>query len=648
MTSTRRRLVVIWLSSFATIVAAGWIENVLDGLHLRFPPLDWIVFLSWVVFFALSLWLITVAVRFVLRKLFWRVGRRLALSYFLIGVLPFIFFAILLAVSGYLMAAILSQATFRNERQVQLQRLDQWNLEYALTGTKPGTGLPSLEIYDSSDGSIATLPEWLRQSSFVGLATRNSQALFVSARRYERDDASRSIVFVQPMDETWTSALEQRTGMFTSPSRVREEGDEPSTGQIVMGDTNEVNFHLDGDQVAPFFRQAWGRGVIWGDLIPSIVEWRTGDPQQENAYLVLFANPWRNLLDVYFGSPTYVNAIIGTIGTIAGMMAMVYMLASVLAAGLIFSISRAVNRIDKGTRAVERGDFSYRIQMKRNSQLGELAGSFDHMVESISSLLLRVAEQERLQSEISIAAEIQRNLLPKQGPAYAGISFSAHFEPTASIGGDYYDLFNLDKTRLAVAIGDVSGHGLSTGLVMAMVKAAITTLVEQGADEHSLFRRLNELVIRSTEKRTFMTLGFTIFDLKYRTLRHTNAGHLYPYLLREGEPPRAIEAPSFPLGIKEGVRPRTIELPLQELDTLVYLSDGIVEAANENDDPFGFDNLERLLVHLAGASPDQVRNTILDAVAEHAGTRVADDDRTIMVLKFDRIQENFDAIDGVG
>ncbi|MFN2442795.1 MAG: PP2C family protein-serine/threonine phosphatase [Thermoanaerobaculia bacterium] len=648
MTSTRRRLVMIWLSSFATIVAAGWIENVLDGLHLRFLPLDWIVFLSWVVFFALSLWLITVAVRFVLRKLFWRVGRRLALSYFLIGVLPFIFFAILLAISGYLMAAILSQATFRNERQVQLQRLDQWNLEYALTGTKPGTGLPSLEIYDSSDGSIATLPEWLRQSSFVGLATRNSQALFVSARRYERDDASRSIVLVQPMDEAWTSALEQRTGMFTAASKVQAEGNEPGTGQIVIGDSREVNFQLDDEQIAPFFRQAWGRGVIWGDLIPSIVDWRTGDPQEENAYLVLFANPWRNLLDVYFGSPTYVNAIIGTIGTIAGMMAMVYLLASVLAAGLIFSISRAVNRIDKGTRAVERGDFSYRIQMKRNSQLGELAGSFDHMVESISSLLLRVAEQERLQSEISIAAEIQRNLLPKQGPAYAGISFSAHFEPTASIGGDYYDLFNLDKTKLAVTIGDVSGHGLSTGIVMAMVKAAITTLVEQGADEHSLFRRLNELVVRSTEKRTFMTLGFTIFDLKYKTVRHTNAGHLYPYLLRDGEPPRPIEAPSFPLGIKEGVRPRTVELPLQERDTFVYLSDGIVEASNENDDPFGFDNLERLLVHLAGASPDQIRDTILEAVADHAGTRVADDDRTIMVLKFDRIQENFDAIDGVG
>ena len=64
-----------------------------------------------------------------------------------------------------------------------------------------------------------------------------------------------------------------------------------------------------------------------------------------------------------------------------------------------------------------------------------------------------------------------------------GVSFSAHFEPTTSIGGDYYDVFNLDKARLAVAIGDVSGHGLSTGLVMAMVKAAITTLVEEGAAE---------------------------------------------------------------------------------------------------------------------------------------------------------------------
>src|SRR5437763_14644781 len=132
--------------------------------------------------------------------------------------------------------------------------------------------------------------------------------------------------------------------------------------------------------------------------------------------------------------------------------------------------------------------------MKPHNQLGEMAQSFDGLTESTASLLTSVAEKERLQSEIEIAASIQRSLLPKEGPQFRGVSFSAHFEPTASIGGDYYDVFNLDKARLAVAIGDVSGHGLSTGLVMAMVKAAITTLVEENAEESANFRPLNQPV----------------------------------------------------------------------------------------------------------------------------------------------------------
>jgi sigma-B regulation protein RsbU (phosphoserine phosphatase) len=321
------------------------------------------------------------------------------------------------------------------------------------------------------------------------------------------------------------------------------------------------------------------------------------------------------------------------------MLMVAYMFAAMFAAVLIFSISRAVNRIEKGTKAVERGDFSYRIRMKPHNQLGEMAQSFDRMTESIASLLTTVAEKERLQSEIAIAATIQRNLLPKEGPQFRGVTFSAHFEPTASIGGDYYDVFNLDKSRLAVAIGDVSGHGLSTGLVMAMVKAAITTLVEEGADEESLFERLNQLVYRSTERRAFMTLAFTIFDLRASTIRHTNAGHLYPYLLREGEAtPLSIESPSLPLGVREEIVTRTVELDLREGDAVVYLSDGIIEAQNENGDPFGFDQLEMLLAQQTDRSPSAIRDKILDAVARHSGARPADDDRTVMVLRFEQFR----------
>jgi sigma-B regulation protein RsbU (phosphoserine phosphatase) len=184
----------------------------------------------------------------------------------------------------------------------------------------------------------------------------------------------------------------------------------------------------------------------------------------------------------------------------------------------------------------------------------------------------------------------------------------------------------------------VSGHGLSTGLVMAMVKAAITTLVEEGADEISLFQRLNELVYRSTERRAFMTLAFTIFDLENGTIRHTNAGHLYPYLLRDGQPPVSIELPSLPLGVRGEIKTRTATLDLEEGDTIVYLSDGIIEAQNEHQDPFGFEQLEALLAQTPDRSTEAVRDAILQAVATHCRTRPADDDRTVMVLRFDQFR----------
>ncbi|HEU4521168.1 MAG TPA: SpoIIE family protein phosphatase, partial [Thermoanaerobaculia bacterium] len=380
--------------------------------------------------------------------------------------------------------------------------------------------------------------------------------------------------------------------------------------------------------------------VIWADPT-ALTEWDTGETNRRQQLVTFISTPVRNLFQFYFGASSgrYMLVLQNVIFGLVVMLLMIYMFAALFAAVLIFSISRAVNRIEKGTKAVERGDFSYRIRMKPSNQLGEMAQSFDRMTESIASLLTTVAEKERLQSEIEIAATIQRNLLPKEGPQFGGVSFSAHFEPTASIGGDYYDVFNIDKTRLAVAIGDVSGHGLSTGLVMAMVKAAMTTLVEEGAEETSLFHRLNELVFRSTERRAFMTLGFTIYDLERGLIRHTNAGHLYPYLLREGETmPVSIESPSLPLGVRHEINPRTVEIDLREGDAVVYLSDGIVEAQNDLGDPFGFDQLERLLAEQTDRSPTAIRDTILEAVALHSGNRPADDDRTVMVLRFDQFR----------
>jgi serine phosphatase RsbU (regulator of sigma subunit) len=627
----RRRFspaLLLWLGSLVTIFVTSYVENLLDRFNAGIPGLWFVEFCAWLLFIALTLYGFAIFARWILRKLFWTVGRRLFLSYVMIGVLPFFLFAVLLTAILYVIAAVASQASFRTERQSSLGYLESLNSEYAARGTRPR--LAGLELYDTADATGAQLPAWLRSTSYSGFALREKDPLLVAARQYP---GGRTVVLVQPMDERWARRIEDHGGMVVATK---------------IAETERENIAIRGEDAD--FDDFTERGIdidriFFFDITEhgGLMQWETGQPDPRKRLFTAISNPMSNLIQFYFGGATnsqIMRTIFWILVGLASSLMLAYFVATAFAAVLIFSISRAVNRIERGTRAVERGDFTYRIKMKPHNQLGAMALSFDRMTESIASLLASVTEKERLQSEIAIAATIQRNLLPKEGPKFRGVSFSAHFEPTASIGGDYYDVFNIDKSRLAVAIGDVSGHGLSTGLVMAMVKAAITTLVEEGADETSLFQRLNELVFRSTERRAFMTLAFTIFDLERGTVRHTNAGHLYPYLIRRGETaPISIESPSLPLGVREHLITQTAEVDLKEGDAVVYLSDGIVEAQDENGDPLGFEQLEALLGTQIDAPPSVIRDAILDAVARHSGSRPADDDRTVMVVKFDSLMK---------
>jgi serine phosphatase RsbU (regulator of sigma subunit) len=646
----RRRgstLLVVWAIALAEVLAYLELEPVLRRAHFATGLFGFTTFFAALVCIAITLYWIATSIRWLLRKLFWRVGRRLLLSYVLIGLLPFFLMTILLIACGYMVAGVMSQAALRGERQATLGQMESAALEYGLTGKKPADALPSLELYDTANGSATPLPDWLKQTTFSGMVWRNGAPLLLCSRQFRvpaaagKPEGVRTIVLAQPLDKSWARQLEEKGGMIVSYDLADKKGKRKNTARVQVGGGEPQNLELSSESALEevLHRGVGFNRVIWGDAA-ELTGWENGATDKRHSLFTFISNPISNLFQFYFGpsSSRYVDVLFRVIIAITCMLLIIYMMAAMFAAVLIFSISRAVNRIEKGTKAVERGDFTYRINMKPRNQLGEMALSFDRMTESISSLLVTVAEKERLQSEIEIAASIQRNLLPKEGPRFRGVSFSAHFEPTASIGGDYYDVFNLDKSRLAVAIGDVSGHGLSTGLVMAMVKAAITTLVEEGADETSLFRRLNELVFRSTERRAFMTLAFTIFDLGTGMIRHTNAGHLYPYLLREGSLPIALESPSLPLGVRSDISTHTVEMKLEEGDAIVYLSDGIVEAQDENGDPFGFDQLESLLGNSTDRSPDAIRDAILRAIAIHCGSKPADDDRTVMVLRFDQFR----------
>jgi serine phosphatase RsbU (regulator of sigma subunit) len=316
---------------------------------------------------------------------------------------------------------------------------------------------------------------------------------------------------------------------------------------------------------------------------------------------------------------------------LAALLLAVYLVAVAIALVLVGSITRSVNRLTRATRAVAGGDFSVRVGSKSRDQIGDLARSFDGMADNIQGLLRQTAQKERLESEIAMARTIQHKLLPPPEAALRGLSILAHLDPVAEIGGDYYDYIPMPGGRTALLLGDVSGHGLPTGLLVAMAKSALATLIEAGHQGSELFARLNEVIHRATDPRHYMTLCLLAYDAAARRGSLTNAGQLAPYRV-SGSAVEPLALPAFPLGLFPDRTFPSRDYAFSAGDLLVFYSDGFIEATDAADEAFGYERFEAVLRSHGGEGAPALRDAILAALHAHTGDRPQDDDRTLMIV----------------
>ncbi len=355
-TSPRRggRLFILWLIGVLVIIGAETGRRLLRGTRFSTGILTFTEFVAWLIVIALCLYGFAVAVRWLMTALFWRVGRRLFLSYMLIGMLPFFLFAILLLTIGYMIAGVMSHAALRGERQASLGQMESATLEYGLTGKKPADVLPTLEIYDTGAASGEKLPDWLKDTSFSGMVWRDTDPLLIASRQFPRANARpRTVVFVQPIDKAWIAQLHDRAGMII---RIGRESDDRKKRKGVNAtvEGKNVDFKDDEDEaMEDLVLHSIGRKIIWGDLT-SINDWKSGSSDQEHQLFTLIINPVSSLFQFYFGagSDQYVRILFNVIASLAVMLLFIYMMAALFAAVLVYSITRAVNRIEKGTTGI--------------------------------------------------------------------------------------------------------------------------------------------------------------------------------------------------------------------------------------------------------------------------------------------------------
>jgi hypothetical protein len=254
--------------------------------------------------------------------------------------------------------------------------------------------------------------------------------------------------------------------------------------------------------------------------------------------------------------------------------------------------------------------------------------------EDVPPHVRRIAERERQRVELETARRIQSSILPDLPPRLAGVDIAHAYLPASEVGGDFYDVLALEDGRLAVAVGDVAGHGVSSGLIMSMAKSALAVQVTFDPEVAAVFNTLNRTVYQTARKRLLATLCYALIDPRRLEMIYASAGHLHPYRVSATGRVESLESIAYPLGVRGQllVDPRTAKL--SPGDTLFLFSDGVVEARREgSDEMFGFERLEESLARHAGRGPEGLRDGILADVARFTSNAPREDDQTILVLR---------------
>jgi sigma-B regulation protein RsbU (phosphoserine phosphatase) len=290
------------------------------------------------------------------------------------------------------------------------------------------------------------------------------------------------------------------------------------------------------------------------------------------------------------------------------------------------------------------GDFSHRIEVRGTDQLAELGNSFNRMTENLERLLRVEKEKERLQSEIEIAREVQNQLYPKEIPETRGLELVATCNPARMVSGDYYDYLALDGSKIALAIGDVAGKGISAALLMATVQASLRTQVksclESSVGGHAngapstarLVSLLNQQLYAFTAPEKFASFCFAVYDDDTGMLTYTNAGHPPPVLIR-GARVQRLETNGIVVGAFPFAEYGESRLRLHPGDLLVCFTDGITEAENEYGEMFGEERLCELLRKHAWRNPQEIVETVIEAAIQWTALPDAMDDMTLLVAR---------------
>ena len=587
------------------------------------------------------------------KELLWRVRNRLALTYLLLGVVP-----MFLVGWSLMLVAELVLGQFATERvrqdlgtRIESVRSTARNLTLAASrGAKPDLlegirqQVPGLEAVVSanatslrlpSDSEFESAPAWIHPAQISPASTSPGfDDLFESGGRYyigakTREGNTEAFAYL-PLNRQTLASLTPGA-VFVSDARGEGRTDVVfgTSGSQITVSTGGVGTESEPSGLGP--PRGWWDVPIGGVLA---LKARTSSGNA-GVLLPLISRPSLLVAGVVTGPMASVAlSMLFSVGAFFLLAEAASLFSSVR---LTRAITRSVDGLYRGTLHVADGDFSHQIPVRGEHQLSALATSFNSMTAKIHQLIAEVKKKEKLDAELEIARQVQLRLFPKSVPKLRTLEMAGVCIPGRVVSGDYYDYIRLDERWTAIALGDVSGKGVSAALLMASIQSALHAQLKfSGAtgpvSTATLIALISQQLYENTPPEKYATLFCSVYDDETGKLTYTNAGHLQPILIRDGHA-TSLAGGGMVAGLLPNVTYEQQDVLLRAGDLLAIFSDGIPEAEDAEEREFGEDRLTDLLVSQNGEPLDKIIGVVTGTVEKWIYDPEARDDLTLLLLR---------------
>lgn len=246
------------------------------------------------------------------------------------------------------------------------------------------------------------------------------------------------------------------------------------------------------------------------------------------------------------------------------------------------------------------------------------------------------AEKMRLEHDLENARKIQESLLPKSIPSFPTLQISGSMIPAMHVGGDYYDVIKVDEDKLFVIVGDVSGKGLSASFYMSKLQTMMRLYCEGSTSPKEVLAKVNKNIYENIERNWFITVAVGLFDLKNKKLKYCRAGHT-PLIETNSTEVKTYQSKGIGVGLEKGdifdASLDEIEIELKDDHSFIFYSDGVTETMNEQNELYGMERFEKMLIENSERDSMEILNCTLNQLKEFRSKAHQNDDITLVVAK---------------